>query len=250
MANSYFQFKQFTVHQDRCAMKVTTDSCLFGAWVAETINNSEPVRPAGGLIINNCVDIGTGTGLLSLMLAQKYNGLIHSIEIDSSAAEQAKENIDASPFAEKIQIIHVDAKEFLFEKKYDIMISNPPFYEKELKGHDDQKNIAHHNEGLLLSELLEIIKQNLKAEGTFFLLLPFKRTEEIKKLITDKELSISKMIFVRQTTEHDYFRIMISGTHYVANEIETVIDEIAIKDEKGDYTSSFNDLLKDYYLHL
>ena len=127
MSNSYFQFKQFIIHQDRCAMKVTTDACLFGAWVAEE-DKSEKI------ITKNVLDIGTGTGLLSLMYAQK-NSLanIDAIEIDEDAYIQAKENVAASPFAERINIIHDDIKRFTFSKKYDCIISNPPFYEKEIR---------------------------------------------------------------------------------------------------------------------
>ncbi len=128
MANSYFQFKQFTVHQDRCAMKVTTDSCLFGSWIADKIEKEDSA-------ISNCLDIGTGTGLLSLMVAQKNAGIkIEAIEIDNDASSQAKENIASSPFSENINVIHADVKEYVLENKYDIIISNPPFYEKELKG--------------------------------------------------------------------------------------------------------------------
>ena len=138
-------------------MKVTTDGCLFGAWVANAINNSE-------LIINNCLDIGTGTGLLSLMLAQKNPQIkIDAVEVDKDAFEQAKKNIAESPWANRIKVYHADIKVFGSAKKYDVIISNPPFYENELKGNDEKKNIAHHNDGLLLPELLKIIKRILKC---------------------------------------------------------------------------------------
>src|SRR5258705_11795948 len=106
MSNAYFQFKQFTIHQDRCAMKVTTDACLFGAWVANEVK-SEKVK------VKNVLDIGTGTGLLSLIYAQKNaNIFIDAIEIEKETYEQAKENITASPFADRINLIHGDTKTF------------------------------------------------------------------------------------------------------------------------------------------
>src|SRR5258705_10354681 len=100
MSNAWFQFKQFTIHQDRSAMKVTTDACLFGAWITKEIGNLPARRQGRQPAMGNVLDIGTGTGLLSLMLAQKTNCLIDAVEIDKDAFEQAKENSAASPWAE------------------------------------------------------------------------------------------------------------------------------------------------------
>ena len=224
-------------------MKVTTDGCLFGAWVAQRINNEK-------LIINNCLDIGTGTGLLTLMLAQTTEPAFDAVEIDKDAFEQASKNIAASPWNERITIFHADAKNYVSQNKYDVIISNPPFYEKELKGDDAKKNIAHHNEGLLLPELLSIIKKNLKPYGSFYLLLPYKRNEEIKKLFTENNLPVQQLIFVRQSVKHNYFRIMLSGKLKTDELTETMIDEISIKDDNDQYTPAFATLLEDYYLHL
>jgi tRNA1Val (adenine37-N6)-methyltransferase len=242
MANSYFQFKQFIIHQDRCAMKVTTDACLFGS-LSPTLSVRE------GVI--SVLDIGTGTGLLALMFAQaKQNALIDSIEIDKETFEQASENIAASPWAARVSIFHADATTFDFPNRYDIIISNPPFYENELKSGNSKRNLAHHNEGLLLPELLTIIKKNLKPDGSFFLLLPFKRNDEIRKLFIENDLAIRQLIFVRQSTKHDFFRMIISGKVKTDEVAETRIDEISIKDENDQYSSDFILLLKDYYLHL
>ena len=243
MANSHFQFKQFTIHQDQCAMKVTTDSCLFGAWVAKRTGSLE----SG---VDNCLDIGTGTGLLSLMLTQQNSFNIDALEIDEKAALQAKENVAASPWKGQITIHHVDATEFLNIVRYDLIISNPPFYEKELKGADSTKNIAHHDVGLLLPQLLSIIKNNLADDGVFFLLLPYKRNEEIRKLFTEHELTIQQITFVKQSVTHGYFRMLLMGRLQNEALAETIIDEISIKDEGDKYTPAFTELLKDYYLYL
>ncbi len=243
MANSHFQFKQFTVHQDKCAMKVTTDGCLFGAWAANRARSLE----SG---VDNCLDIGTGTGLLPLMLAQQNNFHIDALEIDEKAALQAKENVVASPWKERINIYHVDANEFSNITLYSLIISNPPFYENELKGVNATKNMAHHDGGLLLPQLLTIIKKNLAADGVFFLLLPFKRHDEIRKLFTKHELAIQQITFVKQTAIHGYFRMMLMGSLKKDALTETIIDEISIKDEDDKYTPAFADLLKDYYLYL
>ena len=131
-------------------MKVTTDACLFGAWVAEEINNEE-------LKINNCLDIGAGTGLLSLMIAQKNQETgITGVEIDEDAGKQAKENINASPWKARIDILEGDVKNHDFPEKFDLIISNPPFYENEIRSATDSKNVAHHSENLSLKELLAI----------------------------------------------------------------------------------------------
>jgi len=225
-------------------MKVTTDACLFGAMIPDQIKNEE-------LVINNLLDIGTGTALLSLMYAQKNPAAtIDTIEIDMKAAVQAKENVQSSPWKERINIINDDARTFEFGKKYDLIISNPPFYEKEIKAGSSKKNIAHHNDGLVMEELLTIIKNTLKHTGIFFLLLPYKRNEEIKKLLTKNEFEILQMVFVKQSTQHDYFRIILTGKFKTDKLTEIELNEISIWDEKQQYTTEFVELLKNYYLHL
>ena len=160
MANPYFQFKQFTIHHDRFAMKVTTDSCFFGAWVAEEIKKEKRK-------IKNALDIGAGTGLLSLMIAQKNKIEIDAVEIDKDASQQAKENIEASPWKNQIHIFNEDIVSFQPGKKYDCIISNPPFYENELASEKQKRNIAHHSEQLTISEVLRVIKNHLDEEGFF-----------------------------------------------------------------------------------
>ena len=113
-------------------MKVTTDGCLFGAWIAENMKKES-------LLYNHCLDIGTGTGLLTLMLAQENEIAIDAIEIDKDAFEQAVENVTASPWSGRIQVVHADVREFESENQYDVIISNPPFYERELKSDDAKK---------------------------------------------------------------------------------------------------------------
>ncbi len=244
MANSYFQFKQFTIHQDRTAMKVTTDGCLFGAWVADRAWS----RETG---VRSLLDIGSGTGLLSLMLAQKVPAAsVDAIEIDKDAFEQANQNAKDSPWSDRVNIIHADAREFSFSKRYDTIICNPPFYENELKGESVKKNIAHHDAGLLLPELLELINTLLVPGGNFYLLLPYKRNAEIKQLLREKKLPVEEIVFVRQSPGHDYFRMMIKGRSATDGIIETKIAELRIKENGDEYSSGFRSLLKDYYLHL
>ena len=225
-------------------MKVTTDACLFGAWILNEVKNQKSK-------VKSVLDIGTGTGLLALMVAQKNPEMkIDAIEIDKDAAEQARINTGSSPWKEQINIVQGDVKGYSFEKEFDLIISNPPFYENEIRSATDSKNVAHHSENLTLKELLVIIKNNLGKTGSFFLLLPYKRNEEIKKLLKDHELSISKILFVRQSVKHDYFRIMLKGKLSDQENMETEFNEMSIWDDSQQYTDEFKQLLKDYYLHL
>ena len=239
MGNSYFRFKQFTVEQERAAMKVTTDACLFGAWTARDLRSSHGIE--------HIADIGTGTGLLSLMTAQQTTADIDAIDIDHAAAEQAKSNVEASPWAERIRVFTGDAREYTFPRQYDVIISNPPFYENELSSGNNQKDMAHHDKGLRMNELLDIIARNLKENGRFYLLLPFKRYAEIKQLISDCGMKLGKVYLVKQTTSHDFFRVMVSGGK---TDQKTETHEIAIKGDNGEYSPEFHELLRDYYLYL
>ena len=243
MSNSFFRFKQFIIHQDKCAMKVTTDACLFGAWVAENIRNSE-------LKAVNALDIGCGTGLLSLMLAQKCDMDIDAVEIDEETSLQAIENEEACPFKNAISIINTDIRNYRAEKKYDIIISNPPFYENELKSDSSKKNTAHHSYNLTLDDVLLSIKKNLSKDGLFFLLVPFKRESEIRSLVRESEMKIIQITLVRQSVNHDYFRVMLMGKNDNEDSTEIIFDEISICDDKQQYTEEFVELLEDYYLYL
>ena len=242
MANSYFRFKQFTVNQELAAMKVTTDACLFGAWVAAQF--SESISP------RSILDIGTGTGLLSLMLAQKTDANIDAVEIDHDAAIQAEGNFTASPWSEQLSVTHKDIHQFKPSHTYEAIISNPPFYENELTGNNTKKNIAHHDSGLLLQDLISIISEKLTAEnGHFFLLLPEKRLDETLVMIRKQQLAIRKICKVRQSVDHGFFRALVHGTNKNHNE-EPVTEELAIRNHNNQYTEAFEALLKDYYLYL
>ena len=225
-------------------MKVTTDACLFGAWVSEEVK-------ATADLYKSVVDIGAGTGLLSLMLTQALpDCAIKAIEIDQEAAEQAVQNIRNSPFSHRIEIVHADIRKLELSAKAALIISNPPFYEDELRSPDPIKNRAHHDEGLLLEELIPLIKSKLQPAGNFFILLPYKRRAEIKRLLSNWELSIEKEILVKPSPAKDFFRIMLKGSHAGAMTHTTVLKTMEITDANGSYMPQFTSLLKDYYLFL
>ncbi len=208
MPNPYFQFKQFTVQQDRCAMKVCTDACLFGALVAHKKSSA-----------GNCLDIGAGTGLLSLMFAQQNpQALIDAVEIDPEAAAQAEENFKASPWKED-----------------------------DLRSADARKNKAKHDTGLSLAELLKQANALLSDNGVFAVLVPYHRVDYFVEEAGRYGLQLSKKIRVKQTEAHGYFRGILFFDR-VTTTPETAV--ISIKDDKNEYTSEFTDLLRAYYLYL
>jgi tRNA1Val (adenine37-N6)-methyltransferase len=240
MPNNYFQFKQFTVQQEKAALKVSTDSCLFGAWIASKVESEK-------LKVKSAFDIGAGSGLLMLMLVQKCKGLINGIEIDEPSYGQAKENIEASPWKDRLQLFHADVKQFNFSKKYDLIISNPPFYEGDLKSDAANRNVAMHDAGLKLDELITIVDANLSEDGRFAVLLPFMRAERMIELAKATNLHLQTHVQVKQSVKHGYFRSMLLLSR---KKVEPVLEELAIKDENNKYTNEFVHLLKDYYLYL
>lgn len=237
MPNSYFQFRQFIVQQEKAAMKVCTDACLFGGWVSNKIEHLE---------IKNALDIGTGTGLLSLMLAQKSNALINAVEIDEDAAGQAIQNFENSKFKERLRVIPGDIKNLESSIKYDLVICNPPFYSTDLRSENQKRNFALHSDGLSFEQLVTSTNKILHAEGNFFVLIPYKRTKFFIELAAKSGLFLQEQVLVKQTEEHTYFRSIL-----LLRRIKVVLktSEIIIK-KNGQYSEEFIALLKDYYLFL
>ena len=238
MPNSYFQFKQFTIQQDHCAMKVCTDACILGAWFAEK-------APAWSRVL----DIGSGTGLLMLMLAQKHKGEISGIELDLEAFRQLQDNIGQSPWARMLRVFPGDARSFSFQGKFDFIITNPPFYEGDLPAASEAANLARHSKELTLSELLEIIDSNLSPEGVFGVLLPYHRSAWFEEQARSVHgFSLREKLLVRQTPRHDFFRSVLCFSRRREGFVPTT--ELTIQDNKGAYTEDFTELMQDYYLYL
>ncbi len=239
MSNSYFQFKQFTIHQQNCAMKVCTDACLFGAWVAEKVDRRE-------ITVDSILDIGCGTGLLSLMLAQRSNAVTDAIEIDEMAAEQAVENIDASPWKNRLQVICGDARTVHLGRKYDLIISNPPFFENGLRSNDAKRNIALHGDALSFEELVAAVTKHISPDGIFAVLLPYHRKDDFIRLALKEKYFLEEEVSVRQTPAHPYFRSMLLFGMKGSTPLQT---SLTIR-ENDLYTKAFAVLLEDYYLKL
>lgn len=220
--------------QANCAMKVTTDSCLFGAWAASNLKNEEII-----------LDIGGGTGLLSLMLAQKSDAIIHSVEVEHGCYAQLVDNINSSAWKRHLTAYENDIKLFDAGMKYDMIISNPPFYEQQLKSPIHTTNLARHSDQLSLMEFFTHAERLLNGYGTLFVLMPFYRKKELLTTAEKFNLFSVDIADVKQTPKHEPFRTMIS----FSKERKALTNEtITIKDDAGDYTERFRDLLGDYYL--
>ncbi len=221
-------------------MKVCTDSCLFGAWTASAIEK-RTLKP------KTILDIGAGTGLLSLMLAQKSNATIDAVEIDKKAFEQATENVNASPWHRQIKVCYGDIKTWNRALKYDLVISNPPFYENDLLPEDDGKNISKHSATLSLEELVTIANNLLNENGAMAVLLPWHRSKLFENTASQHFLFVTEKLQIKQSPSHNYFRTMLM---LQKQETTAVKKDIIIKDNDNEYTNEFKELLEDYYLYL
>jgi tRNA1Val (adenine37-N6)-methyltransferase len=242
MPNQYFQFKQFIIQQHKTAMKVCTDACLFGAWLADKLYTKQ-------ITARNILDIGTGTGLLSLLLAQKATVNIDAVEIDKAAAQQALENFSSSPFSTQLHLYPVSFQNFTAntKNKYDLILSNPPFFENDLKSSEAGKNLSKHEDNLSLTSILALSKTLLKPGANIALLLPATRLPQLLTLTKQQHLYCNYILMVKQTPAHKPFRVCS-----ILNEKQTALteEEIIIKTKDGAYTNAFTQLLKDYYLYL
>ncbi len=238
--NTWFQFKQFTIHQEKCAMKVCTDACLFGAWVAKKLEEKK-------INADNILDIGCGTGLLTLMIAQKSSAQIDAVEIDRNAFKQAEENILLSPWKKRINIHHNSITNYSAPEKYELIICNPPFYENQLKSDKDERNTAMHATTLAYVELVVSIKTNLTDKGFAAVLLPHFEVKNFEETLLTQQLFIDEKLDVSHSPSHPFFRsgIIISNTKKKLSQCS-----LSIKNTDNEYSNEFKELLKDYYLRL
>lgn len=219
-------------------MKVCTDSCVFGAYIAGKIEDK-------AIDAKRILDIGSGTGLLSMMLAQKSTADIDAIEIEENAFLQTKENFMGSKWKERLNTFHCDIKTWQDFSKYDFIISNPPFFENDLKPENKNKMMAQHDHALDLKEVIAAIAKRLLPSGKFALLLPFARVEYIKNLAEKNRFYPEEILVLKHSDLHPPFRGILLFTQ---TKKPTTTKELVIRNENGAYTDAFNLLMKDYYL--
>ena len=233
-----FTFKKFSVNQDRCAMKIGTDGVLLGAWTP-LINNPF-----------NVLDIGAGTGILSLMLAQRSNAeQIDAIEIDEDAYEQCVENFEASPWGDKLFCFHAGLDEFVDEPEdeYDLIISNPPFYTDDYKSENTSRDLARFEDALPFEELIEAAALLLSDNGIFSVIIPFKEEERFISLCKELDLFPLKITRVKGTPTSEIKRSLLA---FCRMEQTPLIDELVIEISRHNYTPEYIELTKEFYLKM
>ncbi|WP_339652345.1 methyltransferase [uncultured Salegentibacter sp.] len=240
MSEKAFQFKEFKIEQDRCAMKIGTDGVLLGAWA------SLEHQP------DSILDIGTGTGLIALMLAQRSPALlIDALEIDEDAYEQAVDNFEQSNWGDRLFCYHAAFDEFVEEmqdeEKYELIISNPPFYAEDYTSENASRNKARFAEALPFSELVEGVSKLLHPEGEFNTIIPHKEEKYFLALASEFGLFPKKITRVRGNETSAIKRSLLS---FSFKEIELQENELIIEISRHNYTEAYKNLVKDFYLKL
>jgi tRNA1Val (adenine37-N6)-methyltransferase len=246
MSNPYFRFKQFTVTQDQCAMKVSTDACIFGAWIASVLHTH---IPGEGRIL----DIGTGTGLLALMVAQQCPAFITGVELQQASSLQAASNMSNSPWASRLRVVPGDINDVAFSAPFDAIIANPPFFEEDLRSESSGRNIARHGETLTFSQVLRVFSLDLSLTGIACILMPYHRMNDFLEEAESLGFFCRESVVLRQTPAHPPFRAMLWLERQSQGDVEAdppaVNHQWYIRDGEA-YGPECHALLKDYYLYL
>ena len=233
-----FRFKKFEIHQDQCAMKIGTDAVLLGAW-----SNIE-ANPY------SILDIGAGTGILALMLAQRTNAeIIDAIEIVENAYEQCVENFENSPWNDRLFCYHASLEEFTEEidDKYDLIISNPPFYSEEYKSNNKERDLARFEDALPFEQLLYSVAKLLDPKGSFNVIIPFETENHFIALSKNYNLLPAEILRVKGTPESKTTRSLISFS-FDKKAIKS--NELVIEISRHNYTKDYIRLTKDFYLKM
>ncbi len=238
MANTWFRFKQFVIEQDQCAMKVGTDGVLLGAWA-----DLKGVKKA--------LDVGTGTGLIALMLAQRHPDCqIDAVEIEAKAAQQANENVASSPFAKNITIHHCSYQTFSAKHPdlYELIVSNPPFFNNSFQPNDKTRTLARHTDSLSYQELIQSSFKLLSPKGQLSVIVPYSEMVDFIKEAENIGLYPKRILKVFPTSSKPCKRVLVSlwkeKTIHVQQE-----DLVIEPNKRHEYSKEYIALLKDFYLH-
>lgn len=238
-----FRFKQFTISQDRCGMKVGTDGVLLGAWAEPYIH----ITPQPNKRI---LDIGTGTGLIALMMAQRNsNAQITGIEIDAEAAAQAAENCKASPWADRINIVHGRIQDYYPPTRFDLIVSNPPYFINSLKSPDSQRAVARNADSLPIEELMKASARLLSQDGRLAVIVPVETYKEVERYAAIYGFFPTIRTAVHTTKEKPIKRVLIE--YSLTRPQLTLYNEVCLfsQTSPSEYSSWYKELTKDFYLN-
>lgn len=238
MPNTYFDFKEFRIDQGQSGMKVTTEGCILGAW-------AKAEQP-------KCIlDIGTGTGLLSLMLAQKYpKASIDAVELEPHAAAEATANFKRSRWSSNLSLNESPIQEFAASSLlvYDLIACNPPFFNNSQRSVNSKKAQATHSDELSLEDLVACVSKLLSPQGVAFILYPLAESKKFENELSNTPLDIDEELLIYDRQGKSIFRRILKLTR--SSPSAPTIESLTIKENNGDYTAQFMALLKPYYLHL
>lgn len=236
MGNNYFQFKQFKVTQNHCAMKVSTDACIQGAWT--------PIPMKAKRII----DVGTGTGLLSLMMVQRCEqAQVEALEVDESAFFQATENFSLSPWNSRLSCTLADARNYTTTEQVDLIICNPPFFSNSLKSPDPSRTTARHNDSFSLLDLFSFLKQNLHSFGIASILLPATEHKQWEALVLQQKWFFQSQLFICAKEGQEPNRIVSVCSRRFVGDVQK--ETLSIHHQDGNYTDGFKKLMRPFYLY-
>lgn len=238
MANSYFQFKQFIVNQDKAAMKVGTDGVLLGSWT--DVDNCKEI-----------LDVGTGTGLLALMLAQRnQQANISAIDIESGAVEQAKENFKLSPWESRLLVDNITLQAFTetCNKRFDLIICNPPFFKSSLKSDNGNRNLARHNDALPFNQLISCAHKLSMPHGKLAVIIPSDLELDFLEQIIPYNYNLIRKLNVKPTPKKSAHRVLLE---FCVGADTALQERTIIVEDKGRhaYSDDFISLMKDFYLN-
>ena len=234
MAKGYFEFKKFTVYQERCAMKVGTDGTLLGAWAS---------APADACRI---LDIGTGTGLIALMMAQRYpEAEVTGIDIDGEAVSQAMENANASPFSNRVHIIQADIADYAVEP-FGAIVCNPPYFVDSLTCPDPSRTLARHTGLLTYKTLIQSVKRLLKDEGMFSMVIPVDYRSQLLSEAALADLMLSKECLIKTTPDKAPKRCLLEFRKHPVISVDSTIEVLEVR--AGVRSDWYHNLTKDFYL--
>jgi tRNA1Val (adenine37-N6)-methyltransferase len=233
-----FQFKQFVIHQDRCTMKVGTDGVLLGAWADVTG-------------VRKVLDIGAGTGVIAVMLGQRTESAeVHAVEIDKDSFCQARENMAAAPWGERLRVLHVSIQEYMrgAEDRYDLIVSNPPFFSGGTFSNNQDRNSVRHTVKLPHGDLLTAVRTLLEEKGRFCVILPFLEGLRFEELARTYKLYCTRKMEVKPKEEKPTERLLLQ---FERQEKEQLRETLVIqKEERNDWTEEYMALTGDFYLKM